>query len=57
MILMAYRHGLRVGELLSLKWQQINLNLGTIQINRLKNPEYKILNADDFQGAVQIPDG
>lgn len=37
MILMAYRHGLRVGELLSLKWQQINLNLGTIQINRLKN--------------------
>ena len=31
MILVAYRHGLRVGELISLKWQQINLSIGTIQ--------------------------
>jgi integrase len=37
MILIAYRHGLRVGELISLKWQQVDLNTGTIQVNRLKN--------------------
>ncbi len=37
MILMAYRHGLRVSELISLRWQQIDLSSGLIQINRLKN--------------------
>lgn len=37
MILMAYRHGLRVSELISLRWQQIDLTSGLIQINRLKN--------------------
>lgn len=37
MILMAYRHGLRVSELISLRWQQVDLNSGLIQVNRLKN--------------------
>ena len=37
MILMAYRHGLRVSELISLRWQQIDLTSGLIQVNRLKN--------------------
>ena len=37
MILIAYRHGLRVSELISLRWQQIDLASGLIQINRLKN--------------------
>ena len=37
MILMAYRHGLRVSELISLRWQQIDLSSGLIQVNRLKN--------------------
>jgi len=37
MILMTYRHGLRVSELISLRWQQIDLSSGLIQINRLKN--------------------
>jgi type 1 fimbriae regulatory protein FimB/type 1 fimbriae regulatory protein FimE len=37
MILMGYRHGLRVSELISLRWQQIDLNSGLIQVNRLKN--------------------
>ena len=37
MILIAYRHGLRVSELVSLRWQQIDLKSGLMQVNRLKN--------------------
>tara|TARA_R110002095_G_scaffold138784_2_gene120634 strand:+ start:85 stop:663 length:579 start_codon:yes stop_codon:yes gene_type:complete len=37
MILLAYRHGLRVSELISLRWQQIDLTSGLMQVNRCKN--------------------
>jgi site-specific recombinase XerD len=37
MILIAYRHGLRCSELISLQWHQIDLRTGTIACNRLKN--------------------
>tara|TARA_B110000211_G_scaffold111938_1_gene130044 strand:+ start:206 stop:784 length:579 start_codon:yes stop_codon:yes gene_type:complete len=37
MILLAYRHGLRVSELVSLRWQQIDLTSGLMQVNRRKN--------------------
>ena len=36
-ILIAYRHGLRVSELVALRWDQIDLKQGTLHVNRLKN--------------------
>ena len=37
MILIAFRHGLRVSELISLRWQQVDLKVGLLQVHRLKN--------------------
>lgn len=38
-ILTMYRHGLRVGELVSLQWSQVNLEKGRLHVNRLKDGE------------------
>ena len=37
LILIGYRHALRVTELVSLRWDQIDLGKGLLHINRLKN--------------------
>ena len=37
LILIAYRHGLRVAELVSLRWDQIDLAQGLVHVSRLKN--------------------
>ena len=37
MILMAYRHGLRVSELCALRWDQVDLNNGLLHVHRLKH--------------------
>src|SRR5215470_94235 len=36
-ILMAYRHGLRVSELVAVEWSQMDLTAGTVACLRLKN--------------------
>ncbi|MBU6455457.1 MAG: tyrosine-type recombinase/integrase [Cyanobacteria bacterium REEB67] len=37
MVLMAYRHGLRASELVSLRWDQVMLDKGLIHVERVKN--------------------
>jgi type 1 fimbriae regulatory protein FimB/type 1 fimbriae regulatory protein FimE len=37
MILIAYRHGLRGGELCPLRWDQVDLEHGLLHVRRLKN--------------------
>jgi type 1 fimbriae regulatory protein FimE len=37
LILLAYRHGLRVSELVALRWDQADLKLGHLHVARLKN--------------------
>ena len=37
LLLIAYRHGLRVGELVSLRWEQVDLKAGLLHVRRLKN--------------------
>jgi type 1 fimbriae regulatory protein FimE len=37
LILIAYRHGLRVGELISLRWEQVELEQGLLHVVRSKN--------------------
>ena len=36
LILLSYRHGMRVTELVNLRWDQVDLDKGLIHINRLK---------------------
>lgn len=37
MIAVAFRHGLRVSELVALRWDQVDLAAGTLHVRRLKN--------------------
>jgi len=37
LLTLAYRHGLRVSELVSLRWDMIDLKQGLLHVNRLKN--------------------
>jgi type 1 fimbriae regulatory protein FimB/type 1 fimbriae regulatory protein FimE len=37
LVLLAYRHGLRVSELVALRWEQVDLKAGLLHVTRLKN--------------------
>ena len=37
LLLIAYRHGLRVSEVTSLRWDQVDLKQGLMHVNRVKN--------------------
>ena len=41
-IMMMYRHGLRVGELINLKWDQVDFTRSRLHVNRLKNGDPSI---------------
>lgn len=51
MILMAYRHGLRVSELVNLQWQDIEIESSLIHVFRLKNgkPSVHPLQQDEIE--------
>jgi type 1 fimbriae regulatory protein FimB/type 1 fimbriae regulatory protein FimE len=37
MVLLAFRHGLRAGEVVDLRWDQIDFKTGTLHVRRFKN--------------------
>lgn len=39
LILLAYRHGLRVSEIVALRWEQVNLQAGLLHVTRTKKGE------------------
>jgi type 1 fimbriae regulatory protein FimE len=56
LILLSYRHGLRVSEAVGLKWDQVDLKAGRIHINRLKNgvPATHYLEGDELRALRRV---
>ena len=56
MILIAYRHGLRVSELISLRWDMIDLSQGHMHVRRLKNgrPSTHILRGTEIRALRRL---
>ena len=56
LILVMYRHALRVTELVDLKWDQVDLNRGRLHVNRLKNgdPSVHYLEGDEIRALRKL---
>ena len=56
MVMVGYRHALRVSELVNLKWSQIDLDQGLIHVNRLKNgvPSVHPLAGDEIRALRKL---
>lgn len=56
LILLMFRHALRVGEATDLRWDQIDLNRGRMHVNRLKNgdPSVHYLEGDEIRALRKL---
>ncbi|MEG4037526.1 tyrosine-type recombinase/integrase [Microcoleus sp. S36b_A4] len=56
LILIGYRHGLRISELVNLRWQQINLKTAHIHVRRLKGsrPSVHPLSGEEMRALRQL---
>lgn len=56
LVLVGYRHGLRVSELVALKWDQVDLKAGHLHVRRVKNgtPSTHPLQGDELRALRQL---
>src|SRR4029077_1779476 len=56
LILLAYRHGFRVSELVALRWDQVELRAGRLHVTRLKNgePSTHTLQGDEIRALRRL---
>lgn len=56
LIMMAYRHGLRVGELVDLRWDQVDFKTAKLHVNRLKNGDGSVhfIEGDELRALRQL---
>jgi len=56
LILMAYRHAFRVGEIVDLKWDQVDLDNARLHVNRLKNGDSSVhfLEGDELRALRKL---
>lgn len=56
LILMMYRHALRVGEAVDLKWDQVDLDAGKLHVSRLKNGDDSVhyLEGDEIRALRKL---
>jgi len=56
LVLMTYRHALRVGEVVDLKWDQLDLDNAKFHVNRLKNGDHSVhfLEGDEIRALRKL---